>query len=98
MVQHLKKMQRLDDSPSGPGTRPDSDPAQTLRQRLQGVNLYLIGMMGSGKSAVGRPLAEALGYRFLDADISLEQVAEGRSRSCSTARESRASAPWKRRF
>jgi shikimate kinase len=32
-------------------------------------------MMGSGKSAVGRPLAEALGYRFLDADTSVEQVA-----------------------
>ncbi len=51
------------------------DPALDLRQRLQGVNLYLIGMMGSGKSAVGRPLAEALGYRFLDADTSIEQVA-----------------------
>lgn len=47
----------------------------TLRQRLQGLNLYLIGMMGAGKSAVGRPLAEALGYRFLDADTTLEQVA-----------------------
>jgi len=58
-----------------PGTSPSSDPALPLRQRLQGVNLYLIGMMGSGKSAVGRPLAEALGYRFLDADTSLEQVA-----------------------
>jgi shikimate kinase len=42
---------------------------------LQGLNVYLIGMMGAGKSAVGRPLAEALGYRFLDADDALEQVA-----------------------
>jgi shikimate kinase len=32
-------------------------------------------MMGAGKSAVGRPLAEALGYRFLDADQVLEQAA-----------------------
>jgi shikimate kinase len=46
-----------------------------LAQRLQGLNVYLIGMMGAGKSAVGRPLAEALGYRFLDADDALEQVA-----------------------
>jgi shikimate kinase len=46
-----------------------------LTQRLQGLNVYLIGMMGAGKSAVGRPLAEALGYRFLDADDALEQVA-----------------------
>ena len=49
-----------------------------LRQRLEGLNLYLVGMMGSGKSSVGRHLAEALDYRFLDADTSLEQVA-GRS-------------------
>jgi len=45
-----------------------------LRQRLEGLNLYLVGMMGSGKSSVGRHLAEALDYRFLDADTSLEQV------------------------
>lgn len=50
----------------------------TLATRLQGLNLYLVGMMGAGKSAVGRPLAEALGYRFLDADKALEEVA-GRS-------------------
>ena len=46
-----------------------------LAQRLEGVNIYLVGMMGAGKSAAGRPLAEALGYRFLDADTALEQVA-----------------------
>ena len=49
-----------------------------LRRRLEGLNLYLVGMMGSGKSSAGRHLAEQLGYRFLDADTSLEQVA-GRS-------------------
>jgi shikimate kinase len=46
-----------------------------LARRLQGLNLYLVGMMGSGKSAVGRPLAEALGYRFIDADQVLEGAA-----------------------
>ena len=50
----------------------------TLASRLQGLNLYLVGMMGAGKSAVGRPLASALGYRFLDADQAIVQVA-GRS-------------------
>lgn len=49
-----------------------------LARRLRGLNLYLIGMMGAGKSAVGRPLAQALGYRFLDADRVLETTA-GRS-------------------
>ena len=46
----------------------------SLRARLEGLNLYLVGMMGTGKSAVGRPLAEALGYRFIDADAVLEQA------------------------
>jgi shikimate kinase len=46
-----------------------------LAGRLCGLNLYLVGMMGAGKSSVGRPLAEALGYRFLDADTALEQAA-----------------------
>jgi shikimate kinase len=50
----------------------------SLRQRLEGLNLYLVGMMGSGKSTAGRHLAEALGYRFIDADSTLEQAA-GRS-------------------
>ncbi len=53
-------------------------PEGDLARRLQGLNLYLVGMMGAGKSAVGRPLAEALGYRFIDADSVIEQTA-GRS-------------------
>jgi shikimate kinase len=51
---------------------PDAPP---LDRRLAGLNVYLVGMMGAGKSAVGRPLAEALGYRFVDADSALEQAA-----------------------
>ena len=47
----------------------------TLRQRLGGRSLYLIGMMGSGKSSTGRPLAEKLGYGFVDSDSVIEQLA-----------------------
>ncbi|WP_115126560.1 shikimate kinase [Synechococcus sp. GEYO] len=47
----------------------------TLRQRLGGRSLYLVGMMGSGKTSTGRPLAERLGYGFIDADAVIEQVA-----------------------
>ena len=47
----------------------------TLRQRLGGRSLYLVGMMGSGKSTTGRPLAERLGYGFVDADAVIAQVA-----------------------
>jgi shikimate kinase len=35
---------------------------------LQGINVYLIGMMGAGKTTVGRLLAQHLGYGFLDTD------------------------------
>lgn len=45
-----------------------------LARRLKGMNLFLVGMMGAGKSTVGRPLARALGYGFLDADTALEAV------------------------
>ena len=45
---------------------------------LQGINLYLIGMMGAGKTTVGQLLANYLGYRFLDTDDIITQSA-GRS-------------------
>ncbi|QNJ20927.1 shikimate kinase [Synechococcus sp. A18-25c] len=47
----------------------------TLRQRLGGRILYLVGMMGSGKSSTGRPLAEKLGYGFVDSDSVIAQLA-----------------------
>ncbi len=37
--------------------------------------IALIGFMGSGKSTVGRLLARALGYRFLDLDALIERRA-----------------------
>jgi shikimate kinase len=43
---------------------------------LQGLNLYLIGMMGAGKSTVGKILAKQLGYHFFDTDAVIEQAAE----------------------
>ena len=34
--------------------------------------IFLIGFMGSGKSTVGRHLADHLGFRFIDTDVFIE--------------------------
>lgn len=46
--------------------------------RLEGLSLFLIGMMGAGKTTVGQILATRLNYRFFDTDAVIEQ-ATGRS-------------------
>ena len=40
------------------------------------MNLFLIGMMGSWKSTVGRKLAEALDMEFIDTDDVIEEMTE----------------------
>ncbi|MBD2105703.1 shikimate kinase [Nodosilinea sp. FACHB-13] len=47
----------------------------TLTDRLSGINLYLIGMMGAGKSSTGAALAQMLGYQFFDTDAVVEAAA-----------------------
>ncbi|NJK65143.1 MAG: shikimate kinase [Microcoleus sp. SU_5_3] len=42
---------------------------------LRGVNVYLVGMMGSGKTTVGRILAKELKYHFFDTDEVISQAA-----------------------
>ncbi len=37
------------------------------------INLFLVGPMGSGKTAVARQLARRLGLEFLDADAEIER-------------------------
>jgi shikimate kinase len=36
-------------------------------------NIFLVGPMGAGKSTIGRQLAEALGYEFLDSDQEIQR-------------------------
>lgn len=36
-------------------------------------NIYLVGLMGSGKTTIGRALARRMGRRFLDSDQEIEQ-------------------------
>jgi shikimate kinase len=47
-----------------------------LIDRLQGINFYLIGLMGSGKSTVGRALSNCLGYPLFDTDHLIEELAQ----------------------
>lgn len=45
-----------------------------MNSLLKGVNLYLVGMMGVGKTTIGRELATKLGYSFVDTDAVVSQV------------------------
>ena len=46
-----------------------------VRQRLDGHAIVLVGLMGAGKTTVGRRLAEKLGLDFVDADHEIELAA-----------------------
>src|SRR5690606_17256833 len=37
------------------------------------VNLYLVGFMGTGKTTVGRAVAQKIGFRVLDSDHEIER-------------------------
>ena len=47
---------------------------EKARVALGGRNLVLIGLMGAGKSAIGRLTAQALGIPFIDSDHEIERV------------------------
>ncbi|XP_047065785.1 shikimate kinase 2, chloroplastic-like [Lolium rigidum] len=48
--------------------------AEQVLFELNGRCIYLVGMMGSGKSTVGKILAEVLGYSYFDSDSLVEQA------------------------
>jgi len=49
--------------------------AASLVRRLKGRSIVLVGIMGSGKTSVGRRLAARLGLDFVDADAAIETAA-----------------------
>lgn len=51
----------------------DLDPEMLKRIRQQSI--VLVGLMGAGKTTVGRRLADALGMPFKDADHEIEEAA-----------------------
>ena len=53
-----------------------ADPrAAAILRKLGGRSIVLVGMMGSGKTSVGRRLAARLGLDFADADAEIETAA-----------------------
>jgi shikimate kinase len=46
-----------------------------IRQKLDAHPIVLVGLMGAGKTSVGRRLAEKLGFPFVDADHEIEAAA-----------------------
>jgi len=46
---------------------------------IKGRSIFLIGMMGSGKSQAGLKLAELLKYKYIDLDSLIEKLAKNLS-------------------
>lgn len=51
--------------------------AEEVSLGLNGKSIFLVGMMGCGKTTVGKILSEALGYYFFDSDKLIEESAGG---------------------
>lgn len=51
---------------------------ESLKDRARAAlgtrNLVFVGLMGAGKSSIGRPVANLLGIPFVDTDIEIERV------------------------
>jgi len=50
-------------------------PHNALLSKLGGRSIVLVGLMGAGKTAIGKRLAAALGLPFFDADQEIERAA-----------------------
>src|SRR5258706_3866912 len=57
--------------PAGANTSQEAEITSALGRR----SIVLVGMMGAGKSTIGRRLAARLRLPFLDADIEIEAAA-----------------------
>ncbi|XP_021274526.1 shikimate kinase 1, chloroplastic [Herrania umbratica] len=53
--------------------------SQEIEPYLNGHSVYLVGLMGSGKTTVGKILSHVLSYSFVDSDALIEQEVNGMS-------------------
>jgi shikimate kinase len=63
--------QKPEETENGPDPAVQADLVRDLGSR----SLVLVGMMGAGKSSIGRRLAARLGLSFVDADTEIETAA-----------------------
>lgn len=63
--------------PAADADTPTADAGRIRRilDMLGDRSIVLVGMMGAGKSSVGKRLANRLGLRFIDADNAIEEAA-----------------------
>ena len=54
----------------------DQSTQKNLKEKLGGRNIFLIGMMGSGKSHTGPDLARLINYAFVDTDDVIEKASK----------------------
>lgn len=60
---------------NGSGKGGAETPEGRVARLLNGRTIVMVGMMGAGKSSIGRRLANRLGMAFVDADSEIEQAA-----------------------
>ncbi|WP_156034220.1 shikimate kinase [Bosea sp. 117] len=54
---------------------PEDEHAARVRRQLGERSIVLVGMMGAGKSSLGKRLARRMGLPFVDADTEIEHAA-----------------------
>lgn len=55
-------------------TQPAEDALAALREQIGRRSIVFVGLMGAGKTAIGRKVAQALGLPFADSDHEIETV------------------------
>jgi shikimate kinase len=72
---NLTELQSEQPVTAEPASAPAKPAARAVKNAIGTKSIVLTGMMGSGKSSIGRRLAQALDLHFNDADAAIEQAA-----------------------